>query len=266
MKLSCFRAMFPTADSTHLASAQSFCQIYMQGVSTATTGFIPLFTAACGSNPLKYSSACSCAPTATVISTTTTTPPTTILSSMTTTFTTTTSTASTSTSTSIISTTTTSTAPTCTPTPYEQFQNGDFECGSLYPWRALVTEGTTYALTSPGSTGPFAFEVDQNAPLDSVGIGEAILAQLFYITPGTQYVLTFDTFFNVGNGGFIGVKFNGAPQYTVDASDNLGPGVWNSNTISFTAMTGQYLLEFEFIFGTSSVVAKIDNVILSPPT
>jgi hypothetical protein len=157
-------------------------------------------------------------------------------------------------------------APTCTPTPYEQFQNGDFECGSLYPWRALVTEGTTYALTSPGSTGAFAFEVDQNAPLDSVGIGEAILAQLFYITPGTQYVLTFDTFFNVGNGGFIGVKFNGAPKYTVDASDNLRPGVWNSNTISFTATTGQYFLEFEFMFGTSSVVAKIDNVILSPPT
>jgi hypothetical protein len=134
------------------------------------------------------------------------------------------------------------------PNPLWTVPNGDFEYGSLYPWHALVTEGTTYALTPPGSTRPFAFEVDQNAPLDSVGIGEVIHAQIFYITPGTQYVLTFDTFFNVGNGGFIGVKFNGAPQYTVDASDNLGPGVWNSNTISFTATTGQYLLEFEFMF------------------
>lgn len=241
MKLSCFRAMFPTTDPTRLASAQSFCQTYTQGQSTATTGFIPRFTAACGSDPSKYSSACSCAPTIT-----------TTLSSTTTTL--------------ITSTSTTSTAPTCASTPYEQFQNGDFECGSLYPWRALVTKGTTYALTSPGFTGSFAFEVDQNAPLDGVGIGEAILAQLFYITPGTQYVLTFDTFFNVANGGFIGVKFNGAPQYTVDAGDKPGPGVWNSNTISFTATTGQYLLEFEFLFGTSSVVAKIDNVVLSPPT
>jgi hypothetical protein len=245
MKLSCLRALFPTANPTLLASAQSFCQIYTQGVSTAMTGFIPQVTAACGSSPSRYSSACSCGSAATVTTTSTTTLITT---------------------TSTTSTTTTSTAPTCAPTPYEQFQNGDFECGSLYPWRALVTEGTTYALTSPGFTGSFAFEVDQNAPLDGVGIGEAILAQLFYITPGTQYVLTFDTFFNVGNGGFIGVKFNGAPQYTVDASDKLGPGVWNSNTISFTATTGQYLLEFEFLFGTSSVVAKIDNVVLSPPT
>jgi len=129
-----------------------------------------------------------------------------------------------------------------------------------------VTEGTTYALTSPGYTGSFAFEVDQNAPLDGVGIGEASLQQLFYITPETRYLLTFDTFFNDGNGGFIGVKFNGVPQYTVDASDKLGPGVWNSNSISFTATTGQYLLEFEFVFGTSSVVAKIDNVVLTPGT
>src|ERR1700722_1772646 len=125
MKLSCFRAMFPTTDPTRLASAQSFCQTYTQGESTATTGFIPRFTAACGSDPSKYSSACSCAPTAPVTTITTT------LSSTTTTLITSTSTVSTSTSTT--STSTTSTAPTCASTPYEKFQNGDFECGSLYP-------------------------------------------------------------------------------------------------------------------------------------
>jgi hypothetical protein len=235
--------MFPNADPMRLASAQSFCQTYTLGVPTATTGFIPRFTAACGSDPSRYSSACSCAPTTTV-TTTTTTPPAITTST----------------------TSTTPTAPTCAPTPYEQFQNGDFECGSLYPWRALVTEGTTYALTSPGSTGSFAFEVDQNSPLDGVGIGEASLQQLFYITPGTQYKLTFDTFWSDGNGGFVGVKLNGQAQYTVDASDKLGPGVWNSNAITFTATTGQYLLEFEFLFGSIGVFAKIDNVVLTPPT
>ena len=50
----------------------------------------------------------------------------------------------------------------------------------------------------------------------------------------------------------------------MDAEDNKGPGVWNTNTIVFTATTGQYLLEFEFLFGSSSVVAKIDDVILTP--
>lgn len=129
-----------------------------------------------------------------------------------------------------------------------------------------MTQGTTYALTSPGKSGSFAFEVDQPGPPDGVGLGQATLSQLIYITQGTQYVLSFDTFFNVGNGGFIGVKFNGQPQYTVDAQDKLGPGVWNSNTITFTATTGQYILEFEFLFGSSNVVAKIDNVNLSPGT
>lgn len=129
-----------------------------------------------------------------------------------------------------------------------------------------MTQGTTYALTSPGNTGNFAFEVDQNAALDGVGLGQATLLQLIYITPGTHYTLTFDSYFDVANGGFIGVKFNGQPQYTVDASDKLGPGVWNSNVITFVAATGQYLLEFEFLFGASKVVAKLDNINLTPST
>jgi hypothetical protein len=224
MKHSCFRAMFPTADPTRLASAQSFCKTYTQGVSTATTGFIPRFTAGCDSAPSRYSSACSCAPTATV---------------------------------------TTTTPPACAPTPYEVFQNGDFECG-IYPWRALVTEGTTYAIASPGFTGSLAFEVHQNGPLDAVGLGQGNIQQLIYITPGTQYTLNFNTFWS--GGGFIGVKFNGQPKYTVDAADKNGPGVWNSNSISFTATTGQYLLEFEFLFGGSGAFAKIDNVVLTPGT
>jgi len=215
--------MFPSADPSRLASAQSFCQTYTQGVSTATTGFIPRFTTACGSDPARYSSACSCAPTPT----TTTAPP----------------------------------APTCTSAPYDLFQNGGFECG-LYPWRALVTQGTTYTLTSPGYAGSFAFQVNQNGPLDSIGLGQASLQQFFYITQGTKYTLSFNTFWSAGNGGFIGVKFNGEPKYTVDAGDKGGPGVWNLNTIDFTATTGQYLFEFEFLFGSSGVFAKIDNVIL----
>jgi len=233
INLSCFRAVFPSNDAPRLDSAQSFCATYTQGVATATTGFPARFTSACGSSPSKFSSACSCGPTATATSTTTT------------------------------SSTTTIAASTCAPTPYGVFQNGGFECG-ISPWRALVTHGTTYAVTSPGKTGGFAFEVVQNAALDGVGLGQATLQQLFYITPGTQYTLTLDSFFDVGNGGFIGVNLNGQPQYTVDASDNLGPRVWNSNTIVFTARTGQYLLEFEFMFGTSDVVAKLHNINLSP--
>src|SRR5204863_6551246 len=179
---------------------------------------IPRFTTACGSDPAKYSSACSCAPTAA--------PP-----------------------------------ATCTSPPYDIFQNGGFECG-LYPWRALTTQGTTYALTSPGYVGSFAFQVNQNGPLDTVGLGQASLQQLFYLTTGTQYTLNFHTFWSASGGGFIGVKFNDVPKYTVNAGDHGGPGVWNLNTIPFTATTGQHLFEFEFLFGSTGVFAKIDNVIL----
>jgi hypothetical protein len=194
---------------------------------------------------------CSYTPTPTVTTTAiTTTPPTT----------------TTSTSTTSTTSTTTSTAPTCATTPNEVLQNGGFECG-IYPWRALVAHGTTYTLTSPGSSSSsFAFEVDQNDPLDSIGLGETIIQQLFYVTPRTQYTLAFNPWWNAGNGGFIGVKFNEQPQYTVDASDKAGPGVWDSNSISSTATTAQYLLEFEFLFGTNIAAAKIDNVVLSPGT
>lgn len=99
-----------------------------------------------------------------------------------------------------------------------------------------------------------------------MGLGEAILSQLIYITSGTTYTLSFRSFWNVGNGGFIGVKLNGQPQYTVDAMDDPGPGVWKLNTFSFTATTDQHLVEFEFLFGTSSAVAKIDSIVLTPGT
>ena len=128
----------------------------------------------------------------------------------------------------------------------------------------LVTEGTTYALTSPGEEGAYALEIDQNAPLDGVGLGEATASQLFYLTAGVTYTLNFQSYWSIGSGGFIGVKLNGQPVYTVDAEDHAGPGVWNSNTVTFTA-SGQLLLEFEWLFGSSGAVSKIDNVSLTPP-
>ncbi|KAK5011808.1 hypothetical protein LTR28_000009, partial [Elasticomyces elasticus] len=156
-------------------------------------------------------------------------------------------------------------ASSCVPTPYETFQNGGFECG-IYPWRARVTHGTTYAVTSPGKSGLFAFEVDREAPFDGVRLAQATLSQLFNLTTGTQYVLTFDTNFSNRFGGYFLVPFNGQALYTVDARAGSGPGVWRTSNIAFTAtrVPSQYLIEFEFVFGSTSAVAKVDNVILTP--
>ncbi|KAK4981015.1 hypothetical protein LTR28_009276, partial [Elasticomyces elasticus] len=156
-------------------------------------------------------------------------------------------------------------ASACAPKPYKTFQNGGFECG-MFPWRARVTHGTTYAVTSPGKSGLFAFEVDRKAPFDGVGLAQATLSQLVDLTTGTDYVLTFDTNFSNRLGGFIIVLFNGEGQYTVDARAGSGPGVWRNSNIAFTAtrLPSQYLIEFAFVFGSTSAVAKVDNVTLTP--
>jgi len=93
-----------------------------------------------------------------------------------------------------------------------------------------------------------------------MGLGQASLKQLFSITPGTQYTLTFNSFWSALNGDFIGVKFNGQLQYAVDASGKNEPGVWNANSIAFTATMGQYLPEFEWVLG------RIDGGGLTPGT
>lgn len=229
--------MFPSTDPARYSTATSWCATYTQAVQTATTGFIPRFTSGCGFSPSRYSSACACIPTWFPSPATTT---------------------------STTATSTTTTPPACAPTPYEVWQNGDFECG-WFPWRPLVTLGTTYALAGPAYSGSYAFQVTQNGPIDTVGLGQALLEQLIYITPGVHYTLTFQSYWS-GYGGFIGVKINGNPVYTVDAGDRLGPGVWNTNSIQFTATTGQHLIEFEWIFGNSNVFASIDAVVLSPGT
>ncbi|KAK4982140.1 hypothetical protein LTR66_009453 [Elasticomyces elasticus] len=235
----CYRAMFPSTDLARLASAQSFCQSYTQAVMTATTGFSPLSTSACGSAPSAYSSACLCGLKATAMTTTTLSKP------------------------------TLAAALSCAPTPYKTWQNGGFECG-IYPWRALVTHGAKYAVTSPGKSGSFAFEVDWNGHSDGVRLGQGRLSQFIDLTTGTHYVLTFDTHFNNGLGGFITVYINGQNIATVDGRAGSGPGSWISRYMTFQAQTttipSEYLIEFEFAFVLANSVAKIDNIRLTPGT
>ena len=64
-ELSCLCALFPTGSPTALSAALSFCNTYTITVNTATTRFPTRATSGCGSNPSRYSSACSCKPTAT---------------------------------------------------------------------------------------------------------------------------------------------------------------------------------------------------------
>lgn len=79
------------------------------------------------------------------------------------------------------------------------------------------------------------------------------------------YTLRFRTFFDkcTGSEGFVGVKINGQPVYTVDACDGTA-GVFNDNAIQFISAGGSTNLRFEFLVGENPAVVKIDNVNVYP--
>ncbi|KAL8791025.1 MAG: hypothetical protein Q9195_006099, partial [Heterodermia aff. obscurata] len=264
----CLRALFPTQSPAVYSSDAAFCATFTATVRTQTTGFPSKATAACGTAPARYSSACSCKPTlASTLTSTTSTSSSTSKTSTSTSSTSTTSTSTTSTSsTSSTSSSTTSAGPTCT--PKQSFNdaviNGDFECG-LPPWVAQDIAGTSHAVTSPGDASNFAYEFDQIGPVSpTANQNPASLSQSLITQGGVPYTLSFRSYFDkcTGSEGFIGVKINGQPVYTVDACDGTA-GVFNSNVYQFFAAGGD-TLRFEFLIGENPATVKIDNVSVVP--
>jgi hypothetical protein len=84
----------------------------------------------------------------------------------------------------------------------------------------------------------------------------------FTVTPDIPYTLTFNSWFDDLQSGFIGVMVNGEPIYTVDATDQ-GAGAWHLNTVSYTPTTTTIDLRFEFLFGTQHVpgIQRVDTVV-----
>ncbi|CAF9931226.1 hypothetical protein IMSHALPRED_008565 [Imshaugia aleurites] len=76
-------------------------------------------------------------------------------------------------------------------------------------------------------------------------------------------MLTFRTYFDACGDGFVGVKLNQAPVYTVDACD-YGAGAFEDNTVNFTATVSPTNLRFEFEVSETTAVVKIDNVAVVP--
>ncbi|KAI4185190.1 MAG: hypothetical protein L6R41_004276 [Letrouitia leprolyta] len=178
-----------------------------------------------------------------------------------------TSTSTTSSSTTTSSTTTT-TSPACTATRAfgDVVRNGGFECG-LAPWISQSLPGNSYTITSPGDASTFAYEFDQTGPVSpSTNQNPAFLTQDIGAVNGVPYNLRFRTYFDkcTGDEGFIGVKINNQPVYTVDACD--GPAAtFNDNLVQFFAPAdGSTNVRFEFLIGTTPAVVKIDNVSAIP--
>ncbi|KAL9610019.1 MAG: hypothetical protein Q9167_005261 [Letrouitia subvulpina] len=164
------------------------------------------------------------------------------------------------------STTSTTATPTCT--PYSNYndgvKNGDFECG-LAPWVAQDISGTTHSVSSPGDNSNFAYEFRQVGPVaPDASQHPASLSQDLSVQNGVPYNLRFRTYFDkcTQSEGFVGVKLNNQPVYTVDACDN-GAGAFKDNLVQFFA-TGSNNLRFEFLIGENPATVKIDNVSVIP--
>ncbi|CAO1598328.1 hypothetical protein XANCAGTX0491_002097 [Xanthoria calcicola] len=231
----CLRALFPTPSPSVYSFDASVCATYIATVNTVATGFASRASAACGTAPARYSSACSCRPP--------------ILSTMTT-----------------KTTTTTTPTVTCAPTPTNNIvRNGGFECG-LAPWIAADIPNSQHSLVSPGDASNFAYEYAQVGPVtDDNYQRPGSVNQDLTVTVNQAYVLKFRTYFDkcTQSEGFVGVMLNHQPVYTVDACD-FGAGAFKDNTVNFTPTVSPFNLRFEFIIAENPAQARIDNVVVVP--
>lgn len=224
------------------SSDAAFCATFTASVDTRTTGFPSKASAACGSAPARYSSACSCRPT---ISSTLTS------------------------STTSTGSSTTSTTPTPTCTPYSNYndgvRNGNFEC-DLAPWVAEDIPGTTHSVSFPGDASNFAFEFDQVGPVSSqTNSHPASLSQDLALVGNIPYNLRFRTYFDkcTQSEGFVRVRLNGQSIYTVNAC-NDGSSTFKDNLVQFYAPLSGGNIRFEFLIFETPATVKIDNVSAIP--
>ncbi|KAL8810888.1 MAG: hypothetical protein Q9200_002236 [Gallowayella weberi] len=267
----CLRALFPTPSPAVYSFDASVCATYIITVNTAATGFASRASAACGTAPARYSSACSCRPPLSSTMTTRTTPTATSTTPRTTTSSTSSASSSptlssTSSATTSSTTSSTTTAKSCAPTPTDNVvQNGGFECG-LDPWIPGDIPYSTHSIASPGDASTFAYEYEQVGPVTADNYqNPGSVNQDLNVTVGQTYVLKFRTFFDkcTPSEGFVGVMLNHSPVYTVDACD-FGAGEFKDNTVTFTPSVTPFNLRFEFIIAENPAQVKIDNVIVAP--
>ncbi|KAH6678711.1 hypothetical protein B0J14DRAFT_615374 [Halenospora varia] len=220
----CYRALFPCPSPTAVSAASAFCAT-ITGSGITATNYPARATAACGTSADRYISACKCGPTCTP------------------------------------------TATQACSTPTAGLIYGDFECG-LPAWSTQLPDAAASAkISSPGFTGQKAFEADFSPPSVSneLGVSARLLGPAVPITPGQTYKLTFATWFDIGSSGFTGVMINNKPYRTIDAND-FGTGHWHFNQLAWTANATETTAapKFEFLFGGTKSVDKIDDVVFAP--
>ncbi|KAI0397146.1 hypothetical protein F5Y17DRAFT_12457 [Xylariaceae sp. FL0594] len=148
--------------------------------------------------------------------------------------------------------------------------NGDFESG-LAPWTVQVPDAAAqnFSVSSPGalSSSGHSFFASFVPPSVNTERGVSIRlvsAPVLVTVPGVPYELAFYSYFDNPRAGFVGVKINDVPVYTVDATDyGWGPAVgFVRNALAYTPppSTQTVTVKFEFLFGESNGVASLDRI------
>ncbi|KAK0713421.1 hypothetical protein B0T26DRAFT_648737, partial [Lasiosphaeria miniovina] len=225
---SCYRALFPCPTPSAVSAASAFCATITAGGVTATN-FPTRATAACGTSPGRYVSACQCGPTC---------------------------------STSVATPTSS-----CAPTPSNGgLVYGDFECGTA-PWIVQVVQQNVVANASGiGLTGAKSFVTKFTGP-DSCSTTSCtdarIISPSLPVTPGVSYKLTFGTWMDGTTGGFVGVMINGQGLVTIDALD-FTPTLWHFSQVAWMPPAGvtSAVITFEWI----GPEARLDTITFAPVT
>ncbi|KAI1162008.1 hypothetical protein F5B18DRAFT_662741 [Nemania serpens] len=157
-------------------------------------------------------------------------------------------------------------ATTTTPTQDTYVANGDFECG-LTPWVVQVPDtAANYTLAAPGHGSSTSFQVRFAPPARSAqfGVSARIISAPVRVIPNVPYRLTFWTYFDNQQAGFVGVQFNNVARYTIDATDHGWGGDFTLNTVDYTPTNDTVTIKFEFLFNPVASLDRIDSITFAP--
>ncbi len=176
---------------------------------------------------------------------------------------------------SLLATSTVSTAATAVTsacnTASPVIQNGGFESGSLSPWVATGTVGSSSgSVISGGSSyfagsgssysgGNYAFSANLQTPTSPYGNGAVtqILKQALNTCPGTTYTITADYNFEyIYPGGTCSITLQGS---LVVKSPPSATKVWQRLTSGFVATTNADLVTFTLTCSTPGTI-ELDSV------
>jgi hypothetical protein len=210
-----------------VSSAAAFCSTVTAGGSTATN-YPTRATAACGTAPARYISACACGPTCTATATATAT-----------------------------------CNPVSFPTNSGGILYGDFECGTPEPWSLVPADSSiTATVAQPGLTGNRSVSVSfsNHSCVGGSCPNTGLLSPPVPIAGSTAYKLIWGTSVS-GTSGTQFASINGRVVTTIGTGQYY-PSVWVYNQAQWVSLSTETSANVSFVWTTLD--GLLDTAVLSP--